>query len=69
MQVLEIGTRARAHFGGVVVGRFDLQDVGAPVGELAHGGRSGARARKVDDFEAGERKLAHTSRIIMRPTL
>ena len=33
---------------------LDLDDLGAPVGELAHGGRSGAHARQVEDGEMRE---------------
>ena len=40
MEVLKIGTGARTDLGGVVVGGFDFQDVGTPIGELAHGRRS-----------------------------
>src|SRR6202521_3259666 len=69
MQVLEIGTDARTDLGCVVVGRFDFEDVGAPVGKLAHRRRSRACASEIDNFETGKRKLVHNSRIIIRQLL
>ena len=55
MQVLEVGTVARpAHVH--LTGRrrhLDLDAVGAPVGKVADGRRTGAHARQVEDFESG----------------
>jgi hypothetical protein len=47
MQILEIRALPRSaglFLAGVVNQRVDLDDVGAPVGELPNGGRSGANA-------------------------
>src|SRR5262249_23856941 len=55
VQVLEVGTVARA--AGGVAGpfqlgrRLNLDDVGAPVGELAHAGRARAYPGQVQDGE------------------
>ena len=40
---------------------FDLDDVGAPIGELAHAGRTRAHAGEIDDLEAGQGKFAHSA--------
>ena len=56
MQVLKVRSFARAAhrlFG--VRRRFDLDDVGAPVGKLAHAGRPGAHARQIEHGKARER--------------
>ena len=57
VQVLEIRPVARAAHGVLLEAgrRFDLDDVGAEVGELAHAGRPGAHARQVEDAKARER--------------
>ena len=58
MQVLEIGTVARAAetFGGVeMLGQLDLDDIGAPIGQLANGRRARADARQVEDSKARQR--------------
>src|SRR6185503_12527592 len=52
MEVLEVRAVARA--GDAVLRPFDLDDVGAPVGEDAAAVRAGARPREVDDLEVGE---------------
>ena len=39
---------------GPLVRHLDLDHVGAPVGELAHAGRSGAHPRQIDHREAGQ---------------
>ena len=50
MQILEIGTVAAAAGGvGVLARHLDLDDVGAPIGELAHRGRPGAMGGQIDD--------------------
>src|SRR5947209_5748092 len=36
-------------------GHFDLNDVGAPISELAHGRRAGAHAGEVENANAGKR--------------
>ena len=51
------GPCAVAAHPGVALGRFDLDHLRAPVGELAHRGRTGAHARQIDHLEAGERPL------------
>ena len=51
VQVLEVGALARAarSLAAALVRRhLDLDDVGAPVGELAHAGRAGAHAGQVE---------------------
>ena len=58
MQVLEIAGMARAadRIAGLEpLRRLDLDDVGAPVRELAHAGRARAHARQIENGEAGER--------------
>src|SRR6185312_4206774 len=57
MQVLEVGVAARtarpfAFF--QMRRRFDLDDVGAPVGELAHASRAGPDAGEIEDGKAGQ---------------
>ena len=59
MQVLEVKVMARTDFGRIVVRRFDLQHLGAPVRQLTHCGRSRSRAREVDYFETCQRKFVH----------
>ena len=57
VQVLEIGTVARAAEGGVALHRlrqFDLDGVGAPIGQLAHAGRAGPHAGEIQDGETGK---------------
>src|SRR6185437_15978611 len=49
---LEVGTFARATRTltvGEMRRRLDLDDVGAPVGELAHAGRARSHARQIED--------------------
>jgi hypothetical protein len=55
MQVLEVRSMARATHVHLAGGRrhLDLDAVGAPVGKVADGGRTGAHARQVKDFETG----------------
>jgi hypothetical protein len=55
MQVLEIGPVARAPQGFAdiqVLGQLDLDDIGAPIGQLANGRGTGADTRQVEDSEA-----------------
>ncbi len=60
MQILEIGTVAAAAGGvGVLARRLDLDDVGAPIGELAHRRRPGAVGGQIDYLEAVERQRCH----------
>ena len=57
VQVLEIRTMARPArllAAGVLYQGVDLDDVGAPIGELAHAGRPGADAGKVEHGETGQ---------------
>ena len=62
VELAEIGAlavaqrRAQAHV--VALGRFDLQHVGAHVGEQARAVRAGQHDREVEDAEAGERVRA-----------
>ena len=58
MQVLEIRAVARTtqtfrRF--QVFGELDLDDIGAPIGQLAHGSRAGAHAGQIENGEALER--------------
>src|SRR5439155_19590496 len=57
VQVLEVRAVARtAHrFTLDARWRFDLDDVGAEIRELAHAGRPGAHARKIEDAKARKR--------------
>ena len=56
MQVLEVGALARpAHRLFQSGRRLDLDDIGAPVGELAHAGRSRAHAGQIEHREARKR--------------
>ena len=56
MQVLEIRRRARGPPGESVAlerrRRLDLDDVGAPIGELPHGRRAGADPRQIEHEKA-----------------
>ena len=54
VQVLEIGAMARPPAPRRARRRFDLDHLGAPVGQLAHRGRTGAHARQVQHLEAGD---------------
>src|ERR1019366_3902446 len=57
MQVLEIrplAWAARALAFLQTLRRLDLDDVGAPIGELAHASRPGTHAREVENGEAGK---------------
>src|SRR5450755_4177455 len=38
---------------------LDLDAVGAPVGEIAHGGRAGAHPRQIEHGKAGKRSCGH----------
>ena len=56
VQVLEIGTFARPPHAFLVARRLlDLDDVGAPIGELARAGRARPDAREIEHGEASER--------------
>src|SRR5688572_7229048 len=58
MQILEVGALARpAHaFAALLVRRhLDLDDIGAPVGELPHAGGAGPDPGEVEDGEARKR--------------
>lgn len=57
VQILEVRAVARAArllAGGVLQQRIDLDDIGAPIRELAHTGRPGADAGEVEHRETGE---------------
>src|SRR5204862_727863 len=57
VQVLEIEAVApRAGHIAAVAARFDLDDLGAPIGELAHRGRPGAGMRQIEHGETGQRQ-------------
>ncbi|MNT43365.1 hypothetical protein D3C72_1798340 [compost metagenome] len=62
MGVLVVGKLRRT--ARLVIGRlarlFDLDDGRPPVGELAHGGRTGAHAREVEYGESGKRTMPHS---------
>ena len=52
--------------GRIGLAHLDLDDVGAPIGELAHAGRAGAHPRQVEHDEPGERRRrasAHGARV------
>ena len=52
LQVLEVGTVPRAaHIGTAIrrFGDFDLDDIGAPIGKLAHRGRPGPGPGQIED--------------------
>ncbi len=55
VQVLEVGAMAAA--GVVLLGHrhLDLDDIGAPVGELPHADRPAAHPREVEHLEARQR--------------
>src|SRR5437762_492351 len=57
VQVLEVRAVARAAHRVAFDARrrFDLDDVGAEIRELAHAGRPGANARKIEDAKARKR--------------
>ena len=61
VQILEIRPVARpAHVALGDAGRhLDLDAVGAPIGEIANGGRAGAHPRQVEHGKAGERSCGH----------
>ena len=55
MQVLEIRSLPRAaHIAACGVGILDLDDIGAPVGELANAGRAGPHAGQVENGVVGQ---------------
>ncbi len=57
VQILEVGAAARAarlFAPGVLQQRIDLDDIGAPVRELAHAGRPRADAGQIEHGKAGE---------------
>jgi hypothetical protein len=57
VQILEIRAMARPTgllAGDVIRQGVDLDVVGAPIGELAHAGRSGAGAGEIEHREAGK---------------
>ena len=58
MQVLEIEPVAprAGHIAAVVAAPLDLDDIGAPIGELAHRRRPGAGMTQIENGEAGERQ-------------
>ena len=47
--------RDAGHIAALIAGRLDLDDVGAPIGELAHAGRAGAGMRQVEHGETRKR--------------
>ncbi len=53
VKILEIGEVAPAAELAIALSRLDLDDLGAPIGKLAHGGRARAHAGEIDDLEAG----------------
>jgi hypothetical protein len=61
VQVLKVRPVARpAHIHVAGTRRhLDLDAVGAPVGEIAHGGRSGAHPRQIEHGKAGKRSCGH----------
>ena len=56
VQILKIRTQPRpAHVALFdVFRRLDLDDIGAPIGELAHAGRAGTHACQIENGEAGQ---------------
>src|SRR6185437_16318083 len=67
VEVLEIGAVPRAAEPAIALDRFDLDDLGAPIGELPYAGRAGADTRQIDDLEAGTRELAHDASLLRGP--
>jgi hypothetical protein len=67
MKILKV--RAAAPAAGRVdlgaSGRLDLDNVGAPVGELAHRRRSGAMRGEIEYFETVERQRAGRHGVIL----
>ena len=66
VQILEIGAvAAAAGRVGMLAGRLDLDDIGAPIGELPHRGRTGAMRGQIDHPVAVERQfvIAVSSRL------
>ena len=62
MQVLEIGTVAAAAGGiGLLARLLDLDDVGAPIGELAHRSRPGAMGGQIENGKSVEGQSGHLS--------
>ena len=61
MKVLEVGPVARSTHVHVAGARrhLDLDAVGAPVGEIADGGRTGTHPSQVEDGESGKRSGGH----------
>src|SRR5580704_5749706 len=61
VQVLEVRPMARpAHIHIAGARRhLDLDAVGAPVGEIAHGGRAGAHPRQIEHGKTGKRSCGH----------
>ena len=59
MQVLKVGTMTFATQAGIAFGRFDLDDVGPPVGQLSNGRGASTHAGQVNDLEAGEGTCRH----------
>src|SRR5207237_7675989 len=57
VQVLEVEPGApRAGDIAAVAARLDLDDLGAPIGELAHRGRPGAGMRQIEHGKTGQRQ-------------
>ena len=57
LKILEVGAfarTARTFAFGEMRRRLDLDDVGAPIGELAHASRARAHARQIEDGKAGK---------------
>src|SRR4051794_16451694 len=60
VQILEIGTVAAAAGRiGMLAGRLDLDDIGAPIGKLSDGGRPRPMRGQIDHPVAVERQIRH----------
>ena len=61
MQVLEVEPVAPrpGHIAAVIAAPLDLDDIGAPIGELAHRGRPGAGVSKVENGKFRQRQASN----------
>src|SRR6185312_10595911 len=59
VEILEIRRVACSALQRVLADRLDLDDVGAPIGELPHAGRPGPHAGKIDNLVGREGEVGH----------
>jgi hypothetical protein len=68
VQVLEIRPVAvAAEFFSAGIGRFDADDVGAPIGQVTNCCRPGPREGQIEDDNARERQLGGAALILPSP--